>query len=141
MGMAIAALVVGIAILYMVFAGDKKSEEYNRRTSSGISVSVTQGSEKEYKYPIKGINMYNCDRTFVGPFTGYVKALTGNSHDKYAISVYVKGKKVGFLPRGCSQMHQAIIDNGGTADCIGEIHEGKGEDGRTFFYGGLDVLI
>jgi hypothetical protein len=146
MGMPIAALVVAIAIFYLVFAIDKKAERFltlrkNPQSSSGVSVSVTTGSD-EYEYPIKGINMNNVNDDCLGDFAGYVRALTGNTHDPYAIGVYVRNRRVGYLPRGNKSLHARLLAAGGSADAVGYIAKARDEnDGHEFYYGFLNVVI
>ncbi len=112
----------------------------NRQTRRSASVSMEVNEVPDYPYSIKGINYADIDDTFLGDFFGYVRALKSNRHDPYAIGVYVKNRRVGFLPKGDAQLHARIMALGGSVGADGYIAKGTGDDGHVFYYGKLDII-
>lgn len=95
---------------------------------------------QQTEYSIKGINFQDIDDTMLGDFEGYVRALKSSRYDPYAIGVYVGNRKIGYLPRGNKDLHNAIMLIGGTAAADGYIAKDSAEDGRMFYYGKVRVL-
>ena len=112
----------------------------NRPTRRSASVSMEVNEVPDYPYNIKGINYADIDDTFLGDFFGYVRALKSNRHDPHAIGVYVKNRRVGFLPKGDAQLHARIMALGGSVGAEGYIAKGTGDDGHVFYYGKLDII-
>lgn len=112
----------------------------NRQTRRSASVSMEVNEVPDYPYSIKGINYADIDDTFLGDFFGYVRALKSNRHDPHAIGVYVKNRRVGFLPKGDAQLHARIMALGGSVGAEGYIAKGTGDDGHVFYYGKLDII-
>lgn len=103
-----------------------------------LSISVTT-DESNYEYSIKGINFCNIDDSMLGDFIGTARALKSNPHDPYAVGIYRGSKRVGFLPKGNKELHAKIMAVGGSVDADGYIAKDN-EDGRTFYYGKVNLL-
>lgn len=93
-----------------------------------------------YKYDIKGINFRDLDDSYLGDFIGTARALKSNQHDPYAIGIYIGSRRVGFLPRGNSQLHAEIMAVGGSVGVEGYIARATDEQGRSFYYGKVNIL-
>lgn len=118
----------------------KQAGLVNRQTRRSASVSMEVNEVPDYPYSIKGINYADIDDTFLGDFFGYVRALKSNRHDPHAVGVYVKNRRVGFLPKGDAQLHARIMALGGSVGAEGYIAKGTGDDGHVFYYGKLDII-
>lgn len=103
-----------------------------------ITISVTT-DKSDYEYSIKGINYCGIDDSMLGDFIGTARALKSNAHDPYAIGIYRGSKRVGFLPKGNQELYAKIMAVGGSVDADGYIAKDK-EDGRTFYYGKVNLL-
>lgn len=112
------------------------SQQARRRAT----VSMEVNEVPDYPYSIKGINYADIDDSFLGDFFGYVRALKSNRHDPHAVGVYVKNRRVGFLPKCDAQLHARIMALGGSVGAEGYIAKGTGDDGHVFYYGKLDII-
>lgn len=91
---------------------------------------------EDLSFSIKGINYANLDDSYLGDHDGYIKAVTDNPKDPYAIAVYVGRKRVGWLPAGNSQLHEGLLSIGGKAVVHITISKGYDDyDDRPFYYG------
>ena len=132
-------LAAGFAIAW-AFSNIKVDTSTSTASSKphSVSVSVTT-DESDYQYSIKGINFCGIDDSMLGDFIGTARALKSNPHDPYAIGIYRGSKRVGFLPKGNQELHAKIMAVGGSVDADGYIAKDK-EDGRTFYYGKVNLL-
>jgi hypothetical protein len=121
-------------VVFLLFtAGDEKK---SKRSSK--KAVLQHGIEKEYS--INGINMSGITDKYLGHHDGVSKAITDNDHDPYAIAVYVGKKRVGWFPAGCVDVHEAIMELGGTIDV--HVYIGKAmdeEDGHEFYFGKIQT--
>ena len=88
------------------------------RVSYRLVAMDGEGEEEEEDvevFTIKGINFANIDDSYLGEHDGYIKAVTDNPKDPFAIAVYVEKKRVGWLPGGNSKMHADLLAIGGRA--------------------------
>lgn len=132
-------IVVGGFLAWLFYKSEKTSiQEMENRNRNQLSVSVEM-SEDDYEYSIKGINYCNIDDSMLGDFIGTARALKSNPHDPYAVGVYRGSKRVGFLPKGNQELHERIMAVGGSVDADGYIAKAN-EDGRTFYYGKVNLL-
>ncbi|MBQ1485258.1 MAG: hypothetical protein IIZ44_02250 [Muribaculaceae bacterium] len=124
-------ILVGLCVLFMLFTNDDKPKG-KRKTKKA---AVHHGIEGEYT--IKGINMSGITDKYLGHHDGVSKAITDNDYDPYAIAVYVGKKRVGWFPAGCIDVHEAIMELGGTMHTHVYIGKATDEDGREFYYGNV----
>lgn len=95
-----------------------------------------EDEEDEGTFSIKGINYANLDDSYLGDHDGYIKAVTDNPKDPYAIGVYVGRKRVGWLPGGNSELHAELLNIGGKAKVNILISKGYDDyDNHPFYYG------
>lgn len=116
-------------MLFVLFVVRNESKKGKTKKAA-----VRHGIEGEYS--IKGINKSGITDKYLGHTDGTAKAVTDNGHDPYAVAVYVGKKRVGWLPAGCIDVHEAIMELGGTIDV--HVYIGKAtdeEDGREFYFG------
>ena len=91
---------------------------------------------EDLSFSIKGINYANLDDSYLGDHDGYIKAVTDNPKDPYAIAVYVGRKRVGWLPAGNRQLHEGLLSIGGKAVVHILISKGYDDfDNHPFYYG------
>ena len=122
-------ITVAAIVLFVLFVGRNESKKGKTNKAA-----LQHGIEGEYS--IKGINMSGINDKYLGHHDGVSKAVTDNDHDPYAIAVYVGKKRVGWFPAGCIDVHEAIMELGGTIDV--HVYIGKAtdeEDGREFYFG------
>lgn len=153
--------IIGIAIGYFTFkfmrrkqaeAEEEEQLELERqlaqetkpepRVSYRLVAMDGDGEEEEDEdedvevFTIKGINFANIDDSYIGDHDGYIKAVTDNPKDPYAIAVYVEKKRVGWLPGGNSMMHSELLDIGGRAKVHLTIDKSYDSYKRKPFYHG-----
>lgn len=105
-----------------------------RKAKKAKKAKIQHGIDDEYS--IKGINRSGITDKYLGDFDGVAEAVTGNSYDPYAVSIYVGKKRVGWLPAGCVDVHAAIMEQGGSIDV--HVYIGKAvdeDDGHEFYFG------
>ena len=122
-------ITVAVIVLFVLFVGRNESKKGKTKKAA-----LQHGIEGEYS--IKGINMSGITDKYLGHTDGTAKAVTDNGHDPYAVAVYVGKKRVGWLPAGCIDVHEAIMELGGTIDV--HVYIGKAtdeEDGHEFYFG------
>ena len=122
-------ITVAAIVLFVLFVGRNESKKGKTKKAA-----LQYGIEGEYS--IKGINMSGITDKYLGHTDGTAKAVTDNGHDPYAVAVYVGKKRVGWLPAGCIDVHEAIMELGGTIDV--HVYIGKAtdeEDGHEFYFG------
>ncbi len=91
---------------------------------------------EEMEYSIKGINYANIDDSYLGDHDGYIKAITNNPKDPYAIGVFIGKKRVGWLPAGNRQLHEGLLSIGGKAKVHVFISKSYDDyDNHQFYYG------
>lgn len=116
-------------MLFMIFVQDEPKKKGRKK-----NVKLQRGIEGEYT--IKGINMSGITDKYLGHTEGTAKAVKGNDYDPYAVAIYVGKKRVGWLPAGCIDVHEAIMGLGGSINV--HVYIGKAtdeEDGHEFYYG------
>ena len=150
--------IVGIALGYFTFkfmrrkqaeAEEEEQLELERqlaqetkpepRVSYRLVAMDGDGEEEEEDvevFTIKGINFANIDDSYIGDHDGYIKAVTDNPKDPYAIAVYVEKKRVGWLPGGNKELHAELLAIGGKAKVNIEISKGFDDDENRYFYYG-----
>lgn len=116
-------------MLFMMFFGHDEPKKNGRKKN----VKLQRGIEDEYS--INGINMSGITDKYLGHHDGVSRAITNNDYDPYAIAVYVGKKRVGWFPAGCIDVHEAIMELGGTMHTHVYIGKATDEDGREFYYG------
>lgn len=91
---------------------------------------------EEMEFSIKGINYANIDDSYLGDHDGYIKAVTNNPKDPYAIGVFIGKKRVGWLPAGNRQLHDGLLSIGGKAKVHVFISKSYDDyDSHPFYYG------
>lgn len=138
-----AVFVILIVVWFLKIDAEEKKKhklKADSRPQTRVELSMETTEAPDYPYNIKGINYADIDDTFLGDFFGYVRALKSNRHDPHAIGVYVKNRRVGFLPKGDAQLHARIMALGGSVGAEGYIAKGTGDDGHVFYYGKLDII-
>lgn len=91
---------------------------------------------EEMEFSIKGINYANIDDSYLGDHDGYIKAVTNNPKDPYAIGVFIGKKRVGWLPAGNRQLHDGLLSIGGKAKVHVFISKSYDDyDNHQFYYG------
>ena len=165
LALALISLVIGIALGVYAFLfmrrkqAEAKEQELNQEMSPQSHASLQsapsrkhiklvapdEGEEEkddleedddETTFPIKGINYANLDDSYLGDHDGVIKAVTDNPKDPYAIAVFVGRKRVGWLPRGNSNLHAELLNIGGKAKVSIVISKSYDDfDDRPFYYG------
>jgi len=123
-------IIIGALVLFMLFFGHDEPKKKGRKKN----VKLQHGIEGEYS--IKGINKSGITDKYLGHTDGTAEAVTDNDYDPYAVAIYVGKKRVGWLPAGCIDVHEAIMELGGTIDV--HVYIGKAtdeENGREFYFG------
>jgi len=122
------SIIAGI-ILFSAFKGAKKNV---------YEVTV----EMDNNFSIAGINKMGVNDSFLGDFNGIDVAEDDNPYDPNAVSIWVRGKKVGYIPKKDSLVvHQYILQNGGQVPCEGFITQGEDDDdGHLFYWGKVSLL-
>ena len=114
-------------VLFVIFVSREESKKKKK-------VTLQRGIEGEYS--IRGINRSGITDKYLGHFDGIAEAVTDNKHDPYAVAVYVGKKRVGWRPAGCIDVHEAIMELGGSIDV--HVYIGKAtddDDGHEFYFG------
>lgn len=131
-------LAVGGVLTWLVWQSEKQKTMPAAASPFSNTIETSTDSD-EYAFSIKGINFCGIDDSMLGDFAGTARALKSNPHDPYAIGIYRGSKRVGFLPKGNKELHDKIMAVGGSVDADGYIAKDK-EDGRTFYYGKVNLL-
>lgn len=142
MGKILVYLVIAFVVLLIAYYSldrlfPTKAKAAPRRSPAFQKQEQVSGG---YKYDIKGINFRDLDDSYLGDFIGTARALKSNQHDPYAIGIYIGARRVGFLPRGNSQLHAEIMAAGGSVGVEGYIARATDEQGRSFYYGKVNIL-
>ena len=112
------------------------SRKHIRLVAPDEEVEEDEEDFDEITYSIKGINYANLDDSYLGDHEGYIKAVTNNPKDPYAIGVFVGRKRVGWLPAGNKELHAGLLSIGGKAKVSIVISKGYDDfDDRPFYYG------
>lgn len=136
-GINLACMGIKLALL-MVVAGGLMAWGFSKIRTKEVTKQTIQESETD-GYSIKGINHCGLNDSALGDFIGTARALKSNSHDPYAIGIYIGSKRIGFLPGGNRELHERITALGGIVDADGYISKGN-EDGRDFYYGKVNLV-
>lgn len=73
-------------------------------------------------FSIAGINYRYPNDSWIGKFSGVLKAEPWNEHDKDAIAIF-RLEKVGYIPKDETHLlHERLKENGGVLLCDGYIH-------------------
>jgi hypothetical protein len=125
----VASIVIGIILICARFF------QYRKRFKHELEICAN------IEYNIKGINLCGLDDSYLGDITGTARTLKSNEYDRYAIGIYVGGKRIGYIPRGNRALYTKIKSVGGCADVEGYISKSTDENGRQFYYGKVNVLV
>lgn len=104
---------------YQSMYEDNKSFSDEKPLLDYIEREEMKGSQR---FRLKGTSFYNLKRSDVGIFNGSAVAEENNQYDEYAIAIYKEGKKIGHLPTGNKEMHEYIMNHGGTVNATGYIN-------------------
>lgn len=126
------AIVLGIPSLFLLVAffteltnpsiKNKSNSSKDNYYSSGFGNLWLETRKGYSKFEMVGMYYRKLGRSDIGKFEGYVKSELNNIHDKYAVAIYNNnGKHIGYLPSGNKNIHDLILNNGGSLLAYGYI--------------------